>query len=151
MGRKFKNRGDICIPIFLHGAVVKNAPTNCISLAGDARDVGSIPRTGDPLGEEIHTADSVCWTVEANTREGDGTPLQYPCLENPMEPGGLQSMGLHRVGHNWATSLSLFTFMHWRRNCQPTPAFLPGESQGRGSLVGCHLWDCTESDMTEPT
>ena len=60
MGRKFKNRGDICIPIFLHGAVVKNAPTNCISLAGDARDVGSIPRTGDPLGEEIHTADSVC-------------------------------------------------------------------------------------------
>ena len=40
----------------------------------------------------------------------------------------------------WATSLSLFTFMHWRRKWQPTPVFLPGESQGRGSLVGCHLW-----------
>ena len=53
------------------------------------------------------------------------------------EPGGLQSMGSLRVGHNWATSLSLFTFMHWRRKWQRTPVFLPGESQGRGSLVGC--------------
>ena len=53
------------------------------------------------------------------------------------EPGRLQSMGLRRVGHNSATSLSLFTFMHWRRKWQPTPVFLPGESQGRGSLVGC--------------
>ena len=33
--------------------------------------------------------------------------------------------------------------MHWRRKWQPTPVFLPGESQGQGSLVGCHLWDCT--------
>ena len=55
------------------------------------------------------------------------------------EPGGLQSMGSLRVGHDWATSLSLFTFMHWRRKWQPTPVFLPGESQGRGSLVGCRL------------
>ena len=55
------------------------------------------------------------------------------------EPGGLQSMGLQRVGHDWETSLSLFTFMHWRRKWQPTPVFLPGESQGWGSLVGCHL------------
>ena len=47
------------------------------------------------------------------------------------EPGGLQSMGLWRVRHDWATSLSLFTFMHWRRKWQPTPVFLPGESQGR--------------------
>ena len=51
------------------------------------------------------------------------------------EPGRLQSMGSLRVGHDWATSLSLFTFMHWRRKEQPTPVFLPGESQGRGSLV----------------
>ena len=67
------------------------------------------------------------------------------------EPGGLQSMGLLRVGHNWATSLSLFIFMHWRRKWQPTPVFLPGESQGRGSLVGCHQWGHTESDTTEAT
>ena len=58
------------------------------------------------------------------------------------EPGGLQSMGSQRVGHNWATSLSffffftslsLFTFLHWRRKWQPTPMFLSGESQGRGA------------------
>ena len=49
------------------------------------------------------------------------------------EPGGLQSMGLRRVGHDWESSLSLFTFMHWRRKWQPTPVFLPGESQGRGA------------------
>ena len=49
------------------------------------------------------------------------------------EPGRLQSMGSLRVGHDWATSLSLFTFMHWRRKWQPTPVFLPGESQGRGA------------------
>ena len=49
-------------------------------------------------------------------------------------------MGSQRVRHDWATSLSLFTFMHWRRKWQPTPVFLPGESQGRGSLVGCLLW-----------
>ena len=67
------------------------------------------------------------------------------------EPGGLQSMGSRRVEHDWATSLSFFTCMHWRRKWQPTPVFLPGESQGRGSLVGCRLWGHTESDTTEAT
>ena len=67
------------------------------------------------------------------------------------EPGTLQSMGSLRVGHNWMTSLSLFTFMHCRRTWQPTPVFLPGESQGQGSLVGCRLWGHTESDTTEAT
>ena len=67
------------------------------------------------------------------------------------EPGRLQSMGSLGVRHDWGTSLSLFTFMHWRRKWQPTPVFLPGESQGWGSLVGCHLWGCTELDMTEAT
>ena len=63
------------------------------------------------------------------------------------EPGGLQSMGLLRVGHDRATSLSLFTFMHWRRKWQPTPVFLPGESQG----WGCRLWGRSELDTTEAT
>ena len=77
----------------------------------------------------------------------------YSCLENPRteEPGRLQSMGLLRVGHGWATSLSLFTFMHWRRKWQPTPVFLPGESQGQRSLIGCCLWGLTESDTTGAT
>ena len=67
------------------------------------------------------------------------------------EPGRLQSMGSLRVGHDSVTSLSVFTFMHWRRKWQPTPVFLPGESQGQGSLVGCHLWGRTELDTTEVT
>ena len=67
------------------------------------------------------------------------------------EPGRLQSTGSLEVGHDLATSLSLFTFMDWRRKWQPTPVFLPGESQGRGSLVGCRLWGRTESDTTEAT
>ena len=54
------------------------------------------------------------------------------------EPGRLQPMGSLRVGHDWATSLSLFTFMHWRRKWQPTQVFLPRESHRRWSLVGCN-------------
>ena len=65
------------------------------------------------------------------------------------EPGRLQSMGSLRLGHDWETSLSLFTFMHWRRKWQPTPVFLTGKSQGWRSLVGCHLWGHTESVTTE--
>ena len=67
------------------------------------------------------------------------------------EPGRLQSMGSRRLGHDWVTSLSLFTFMHWRRKWQPIPVFSPGESQGQGSLVGCYLWGRTEPDRTEST
>ena len=75
--------------------------------------------------------------------EGSGNPLQYSCLENPTGGGTWWAAG--------ATSLSSSTFMHWRRKWQPTPVFLPGESQGRGSLVGCRLWGRTESNMTEAT
>ena len=67
------------------------------------------------------------------------------------KPGSLQSMGSRRVKHDSVTSLSLFTFMHWRRKWQPTPVFLPGESQGRGSLLGCRLWGHTETDTTDAT
>ena len=71
---------------------------------------------------------------------------QIPWTE---EPGRLQSMGSLGVGPNWTTSLSFFTFMHWRRKWQPTPVFLPGGSQRWWSLVGCCLWGRTESDTTE--
>ena len=86
--------------------------------------------------------------VSATAPHSSALAWKIPWTE---EPGGLQSMGSRRVRHDWATSLSLFTFMHWRRKWQPTPVFLPGESQGRGSLVGCCLWGHTESDMTEAT
>ena len=85
--------------------------------------------------------------------EGNGTPLQYSCLENPMEGRAWQA-AVHGVAQS-RTPLSDFTFTFhfhaWRRKWQPTPVFLPGESQGQGSLVGCHLWGCTESDTAEAT
>ena len=65
------------------------------------------------------------------------------------EPGRLQSIGSRKIGHDWATSLSLFTFMHWRRKWQPTPVLWPGKSHGQRSLVGCSPLGCQESDMTE--
>ena len=65
------------------------------------------------------------------------------------EPGRLQSMGLQRVGHDWATSLSLFSFLYWRRQWHPTPVLLPGKSHGWRSLVGCSPWGRSEWDMTE--
>ena len=99
------------------------------------------------------------WATELNWTEGlkaekamaphsSTLAWKIPWME---EPGRLQSMGSLRVGHDWATSLSLFAFLRWRRKWQPTPMFLPGESQGRGSLVGCRLWGRTESDTTEAT
>ena len=81
--------------------------------------------------------------------EGNGTPLQSSCLENPMD-GGAWWAAVHGVAKS-RTWLSGFTFTHWRRKWQPTPVFLPGESQGRRSLVGCCLWGRTESDTTEAT
>ena len=101
-------------------------------------------------------SESLTWSYNnhplgPDTREGDGTPLQYSCLENPMDKGAWWA-AVHGVTKSW-TCLSdfTFTFMHWRRKWQPTPVFLPGESQGRGSLVGCRLWGRTESDTTEAT
>ena len=67
------------------------------------------------------------------------------------EPWWATVHGSLRVGHDWATSLSLFTLLHWRRKRQPTPVFLPGESHGQRSLVGYSPWgrwvghDCATS------
>ena len=87
--------------------------------------------------------------VRAASGEGNGNPLQYSCLENPMD-GGAWKAAVHGVAKS-RTQLSNFTFMHWKRKWQPTPVFLPGESQGQGSLVGCRLWGRTELDTTEVT
>ena len=69
------------------------------------------------------------------------------------EPGRLQSMGSLEsdTTERLHFHFSLSTSMHWRRKWQPTPVFLPGESQGRGALLGCRLWGHTELDTTEVT
>ena len=68
--------------------------------------------------------------------------------------GGAWKAAVHGVAEG-RTRLSDFTFnFHFHaleKEMEPTPVFLPGESQGRGSLVGCHLWGRTESDTTEVT
>ena len=93
--------------------------------------------------------ESILWTPEKAMAPHSSTlAWKIPWTE---ETGRLQSTGSLRVGHDWATSLSLFTFMHWRRKWQPTPVFLPGESHGWRTLVGCCLWGHTELDTTEAT
>ena len=97
------------------------------------------------------TAEKQVLLYDAMYGEGNGTPLQYSCLENPMDGGAWWA-----TVHGFAKSRTrlrdfTFTFMHGRRKWQPTPVFLPGESQGRGSLVGCRLCGRTESDTTEAT
>ena len=87
-------------------------------------------------------------TEKAMATHSSTLAWKIPWMEGP---GGLQSMGLLGVGHDWETSLYFFTFMRWRRKWQPTPVFLPGESQGRRSLVGCRLRGRTKSDTTEAT
>ena len=116
-------------------------PNPGIEPASPARQADSLPLShlGSHLGEvskfdDLSHSSTLTWKI--------------PWME---EPGRLQSMGSLRVGQDWATSLSLFTFTHWRRKWQPTPVFLPRESQEWGSLVGCRLWGRTESDTTEAT
>ena len=92
----------------------------------------------------------ICITLSEKAMAPHSSTLAWRILWME-EPGRLRSMGSWRVGHDWATSLSLFTFMHWRRKWQPTPVFLPGEPQGQGSLVGCRLWGHTELDTTDAT
>ena len=110
-----------------------------------------LPRSNHLLISQLQSLSAVI--SEPKKRK---TVTTYPfsssiCHAVMEEPGRLRSMGLLRVGHDWVTSLLLFTFTYRRRKWQPTPVFLPGESQGWGSLVGCHLWGCTESDTSEVT
>ena len=83
--------------------------------------------------------------------EGNGTPFQYSCLEDPMDGGAWKST-VHGVAKSqtWLRDLTFtFPFMHWRRKWQPTPVLLPGESHGGRSLVGCSPWSCKEWGTTE--
>ena len=88
--------------------------------------------------------------LNVKSGEGNGNPLQCSCLENPVDRGAWRA-AVHRVAQSQTRLKRLSSSMHWRRKWQPTPVFLPGESQGQGSLVGCRLWGCTELDTTDMT
>ena len=87
------------------------------------------------------------------SREGNGTPLQYSCLENLMD-GGAWWAAVHGVAKSW-TQLSDFSFtFHFHaleEEMATHSSVLAWRLSGTGSLVGCHLWDRTESDTTEAT
>ena len=86
-------------------------------------------------------------------REGNGNPLQYSCLEDPMD-GGAWWTTVHDVAQSRTRLSSLtftFPFHALEKDMQPTPVFFPGESQWQGYLGGCCLWGCTESDTTAAT
>ena len=121
------------------------APGNMVNLEGPGFSGG----WWSDFSFQIYLESSIALDSEkAMAPHSSTVAWKIPWME---EPGRLQSMGLPGARHDWATSLSLFTSIHWRRKWQPTPVFLPGESQGWGSLVGCRLWGCTESDPTEAT
>ena len=97
-------------------------------------------RVGHDWSDLAAAAAAVMLLEKAIAPHSSTVARKIPWME---EPGRLQSVGLLRVRYDWATSLSLSTFMHWRRKWQPTPVFLPGESHGRRSLVGCSPWGRT--------
>ena len=98
----------------------------------------------------IHTYVCMCVYISEKAMAPHSSTLAWK-IPRMEEPGRLQSMELLRFGHDWATSLSLFTFMRWRRQWHPSPVLLPGKSHGQRSLVGCRLRGRTESDTTEAT
>ena len=110
--------------MFIEASQVKNLLAN----SRDLRGANLIPASGSYPGI------------------GNGSPLQYSCLENSIDKGAWWA-----TVHGGVAELDTTECGHWRRKWQPTPVFLPGESQGRGSLVGCRLWGCTELDTTEAT
>ena len=107
---------------------------------------------GNSVKNEVFPTNSVKWLYICMWK-GNGNPLQYSYLANTMDGGSWWAVvhGVARSRRRLSDFPFTFTFMRWSRKWQPTPVFLPGESQGWGSLVGCRLWGRTESDMTEAT
>ena len=100
---------------------------------GDVTQQGPTSPHSSSGASSLHLSPSLSTSMFV-VGEGNGTPLQYPCLENPMD-GGAWKAAVHGVAEGRTLSDFTFTFhfMHWRRKWQPTPVFLPGESQGRGA------------------
>ena len=91
-------------------------------------DLGSIPGWGRSPGK------------------GKGYPFQYSGLENSMD------CIVHGVAKSQTRQSDFHSLWHilgnsWKRKWQPTPVFLPGESQGPGSLMGCHLPESSSSSQ----
>ena len=127
-------RAQLCLFVALLQTVARQAPLSMDFFKQEDWSRLPFPTPEDLPDPGIEPPSFACAALEGRffiTMAPHSSTLAWkiPWME---EPGRPQSMGV--------TSLSLFTFMHWRRKWQPTPVFLPGESQGQGSLVGCRLW-----------
>ena len=121
----------------------------CMKMKSESEVAQLCPTLSDPILFFLYSyLSKLHWHAYEKAMAPHSNTLAWkiPWME---EPGRLQSMGSLRVRHDWMTSLSLSTFMHWRRKWQPTPVFLPRESHGQRSLVGCSPWGRKELDMTE--
>ena len=99
----------------------------------------------------VQTRDYICTNLVFKSEKAMAPHSSTLAWKIPWteEPGRLQSMESQKVRHDSATSLSLFTFMQWRRKWQLTPVPLPGKCHGRRSVVDCSPWGRKESDTTE--
>ena len=143
--RKYVEEASISIPEILRKISIMST-SNALSTTNKWKTQNPVLKLRDTLDSEV-----ICVVLQHSLEKAmapHSSTLAWK-IRWTEEFGRLQSMGLQKVGHDWATSLSLFTFMHWRRKWQPTPMFLPGESQGQRSLVGCSPWGRKESDMTK--
>ena len=127
-------RVGILVLFFILGGMFSNISLWIMSLC---KTVCRLPHKLELSSDLLIILLDTYWSEKAMATHSSTLAWKIPWME---EPGRLQSMGSLRVGRDWVTSLSLFTFMHWRRKQQPTPVFLPGKSQGQRSLVGCRLW-----------
>ena len=125
-----------------YGQILKRQTVNDVSLWAKESKWEACARKGHSLCTEKWALRNIPYASPSSDLEKALAPnsstsaWKIPWME---EPSGLQSTGSLRVGHDWATSLSLFTLMHWRRKWQPTPVFLPEESQGLGSWWAASL------------
>ena len=128
-------------PAFSEKAMAPHSSTLAWKVHGRRSLVGY-----SPWGrEESHTTERLHFHFSLSCiGEGNGNPLQCSCLENPRD-GGAWWAAVYGVAQS-RTQLKRLSSSSRRRQWHPTPVLLPGESQGRRSLVGCSLWGCEESD-----
>ena len=114
----------------------------------------SFTEAREPLGrEDPKQTLFLCWLLAFTAGESNGTPLQYSCLENPMD-GGAWTAAVQGITKSWRR-LSDFTFtFHFHaleKEMATHSSVLAWRTQGWGSLVGCRLWGRTALDTTEVT
>ena len=127
--------------------------TVCILLAGLGYLSSTHTHTHTPMLLSFAREEALpCKHIASSKSSSDG--VKGNCWHTRLlccTTGGHTAIGYFFVSFFYFSVIFFSRVSCWRRKWQPTPVFLPGESQGRGSLVGCHLWGRTESDTTEAT